>query len=311
MQNTQERPFGPPLSPRAFEPSALAPTARGTAGAGAALQAVPKFTERFVRVEVASNDRDVCTWPASSDFQWAFPFPMKNVKAVRLVGGVVPVPLYTVDAPYNKFTLLSRGTGKTVTIPPGAYNADTFAVALAAALTDADGTYTYTATVDLITKTLTVTSSGAGFGFLFATGDYKNVLDPGLQKVQCPNYIMGFVDADAVTPGFTLSSPYPVNVGPLNRLYVYVNYDATMDLRSVLRGAGKPEPSAILYCSDTDTAVANLKSLHHDSFDFVLEPNTVIPRIRTLHVSIRDEFYNIVNLNNRPVQLLFEFTVLD
>jgi hypothetical protein len=182
---------------------------------------------------------------------------------------------------------------------------------LATLLTAADGVYTYTTAVDPLTHRLTITSSGAGFGLLFATGDYKNSFDPGLQAVRCPNYCMGFTDSDAITSGFTLTSPYPVSVGPPNRMYLYVNYDATMDLRSVLRGGGKAEPSAILYCSDTDSQVAGLKSLHHDSFDFVLEPHTIIPRIRTLHISVRDEFYNVLNLNNRPVELLFEFTVLD
>lgn len=313
-QMPQQRPFGPPVTPRAFEPSALAPTARGTAGAGAALQATPPHTkERLVRVEVSSNDRDVCTWPATAEFGWTFPYPLKNVRSARLVGGVVPVPLYTIDAPYNSFTFVtSTGAQVAVTFTPGTYTAATMASTLASLLTTADGVRTYTTAIDPITGRMTVTSSGAGgFGFLFGTGAYVNTYSTGLQSLKNPAFIMGFVDKDATTSGLTLTAPYPPAVGPLTRLYIYVNYDATMDMRSVLRGAGKEEPTGILYCSDTDTVVANWKSLHHDSFDFVLEPNTIIPRIRALNITIRDEFFNIVNLNNRPVNLLFEFTVLE
>jgi hypothetical protein len=313
-QNSQQRPFGPTLAPKLFEPSALAPTARGTSGAGAALQAVPPHTkERQVRVEVSSNDRDVCTWPATAEFAWTFPYPLKNVRSARIVGGVVPVPLYTIDAPWNTFTFqTSTGSRKAVSFQPGTYTAATMASSLAGLLTAADGVNTYTTALDPITGLLTITSSGSGgFGLLFGTGDYKNTYDPGLQALKNPAFVMGFVDKDATTAGTTLTAVYPPAVGPLTRLYIYVNYDATMDMRSVLRGAGKEEPTGILYCSDTDTVVANWKSLHHDSFDFVLEPNTIIPRIRTMNITIRDEFYSIVNLNNRPVNLLFEFTVLD
>ncbi len=313
-QLPQQRPFGPALTLKPFEVSVLAPTARGTAGAGAALQAVPPHTkERLVRVEVSSNDRDVCTWPATAEFSWTFPYPLKNVRSARIVGGVVPVPLYTIDVPWNTFTFqTSTGTRKAVSFQPGTYTAATMASALATLLTTADGANTYTTALDPITGRLTITSSGpGGFGLLFGTGDYVNVYSTGLQTLKNPAFAMGFVDKDAVTSGTTLTAVYPPAVGPLTRLYVYVNYDATMDMRSVLRGAGKEEPTGILYCSDTDTVVANWKSLHHDSFDFVLEPNTIIPRIRTMNITIRDEFYNIVNLNNRPVNLLFEFTVLE
>lgn len=312
-QMPQQRPFGPAITPRAFEPSALAATARGTSGAGAALQAIPATTkERLVRVEVSSNDRDVCIWPATAEFAWTFPYPLKNVRSARIVGGVVPVPLYTIDTPWNAFTFqTSTGTRKTVAFPPGIYTAATMASSLATLLTNADGVNTYTTAIDPITSLLTITSSGAGFGLLFGTGDFVNVYGTGLQRLKNPAFSMGFTDKDAITATTTLTAPYPPSVGPLTRLYVYVNYDATMDMRSVLRGAGKEEPTGILYCSDTDTVVADWKSLHHDSFDFVLEPNTIIPRIRTMNITIRDEFYNIVNLNNRPVNLLFEFTVLD
>ncbi len=294
--------------------SALAPTAKGTAGAGAALQATPPHTkERLVRVEVSSNDRDVCTWPATSEFGWNFPYPLKNVKSARIVGGVVPVPLYTIDTPFNSFTFLtSTGAKVPVTFTPGKYTAATMASELATLLGNADGTNSYSASIEPLTGNLVVrrTSGSGSFGFLFSTGAYVNLYSTGLQSMKNPAYLMGFVDKD-VSGVDTIIAPYPAVVGPPTRLYIYVNYDATMDMRSVLRGAGKEEPTGILYCSDTDTVVANWKSLHHDSFDFVLEPNTIIPRIRTMNITIRDEFYNLVNLNNRPVNLLFEFTVLE
>jgi hypothetical protein len=313
MQSAPTKPFGDPIQPRLGDANHLSRTAYSTQGSGGALQAVPRpAKERVVRVEINSNDRDVCTWPAASDFIWSFPFPVKNVKSMCLVGGTIPVPVYNIDAPFNTFTF-NDGTKKVaVTIPAGAYTEALLATKLSAVLTAADGTNTYTAAVDPYTHILSITTSGVNtFGLLFGTGDYINEYGPGLLKIKNPALILGFVDVDAVSSGGILTAKYALNLNTYSRLYLHLNYDATMDLRSVLRGNGRYEPSAIIYCTDQDTAATHIKALHKDTYDNFIAPGLLIPRIRDLRISIRDEFYNIVNTNNRPVTLLFEIIVLD
>ena len=307
------KPFGPPLRVDPNQPSPLDKSAITTAGSGAAVQMEPRRPkDRIVRVEVNSNDRDVCGYPSPADFVWSFPFPLKNVKSICLVGGTFPVPFYNVDSPFNTFTFDTGAAKVSVTFPPGVYTAASLASKTAALLTAADGVNTYTAAIDPVTQRISITTSGVNtFGFLFGTGNYLNEYSPGLKKIQNPSAILGFVDSDAYSDGGVLVAPYPVNLTPLTRMYVYLNYDATMDLRSVLRGMGKHEPSGILYCNDADTATNSIKTLNRDTYDNLLAPNLTIPRIRTLHVSLRDEFYNVINTNNRPVSLLLEIIVSD
>lgn len=305
-------PAGPPI-PAQRNTSALAPTALTTSGAGSALQAVPKNRkERIVRIEINSNDRDNKLYPKPSDFQWVCPFPLKNIVSMVIVGGTVPVPIYTIDEPYNSFTF-DTGTGRrTVTFPPGLYTPLLFAPRFKQLLDAADGVNTYTVSIDQITQKLSVRSSGLNnFGFLFETGDFVNQYNPALQKMRNPSYMMGFQDKDFYQTGQTIVSPFAVNLNPLQRIYVYMNYDTTIDLRSVLLAGGRTIPSAILYCTDQDSVAYLTKSLNKDTYENVISPGLIVPRIRTINISLRDEFGNIINTNNRSVTFLLEITVLD
>jgi hypothetical protein len=294
-------------------PSALAPSALTTTGAGSALQAAPKNRkERIVRIEINSNDRDFKAYANSADFQWVCPYPLKNITSMVIVGGTIPVPIYTIDEPYNSFTFDTGTVKTTLTFPPGLYTPILFAPKFKQLLDAADGVNTYTVAVDPVTQILSVKSSGANnFGFLFGTGQFTNQFNPGFATMRNPGYQLGFNDKDAYQVGSTLTAPFPVNFNPVQRIYLYMNYDTTIDLRSVVLGGGRKSPSAILYCTDQDTLAYLTKSLNKDTYENVITPGLVVPRIRTISVSLRDQFGNILNTNNRPVTLLMEVTVLD
>ncbi len=296
------------------QPSALAPSAITTSGSGSALQAPPKNKkERIVRIEINSNDRNFEKYPSPADFQWVCPYPLKNVTSMVLVGGTIPVPIYTIDEPYNSFTFDTGIAKKTLTFPPGLYTPLTFAPAFKILLDAADGVNTYKVVVDTITQKLMVQSSGPNnFGFLFKSSPFVNLFsNPPLQKRKNPGYQMGFGDDDYYQVGGKLTAPFAVNFNPVQRIYMYMNYDTTIDLRSVILGGGRPVPSAILYCTDQDTVSYFTKSLNKDTYENVISPNIIVPRIRTITVSLRDEFGNVLNVNNRAISLLFEITVLD
>ena len=103
----------------------LASSALITNGSGAALQAVPKRTSRTIRMEINSIDRDYSKFPLSSDFVWDLPFPIKEVREVRVIGGTIPIPFLNIDTPWNQFTFEEGSTKYTITIPPGYYTITT------------------------------------------------------------------------------------------------------------------------------------------------------------------------------------------
>jgi hypothetical protein len=164
---------------------------------------------------------------------------------------------------------------------------------------------------------LTVVSSGSNtFGFCFGENNQSNLTNqfgnPGLQAVRNPSYQLGFTDKDVYTVADrTIVSPNPVWLNPLSRIYVYLNYDTSIDLRSIVLGGAREGPSAIIYTLDADALAYFMKSPSRDTFENVINPGLIIPRIRTLNVSLQDEFKNVINTNNRPVTFLLEITVLD
>ena len=294
----------------------LAPSAQTTTGSGAAIQAEPsrsKRGERMLRIEINSNDRNFTTQTNPADFQWVFPYPLKNVTSMVIVGGTVPIPLYTIDTPFNSFIFDTGSTKIPLTFPPGSYTTDNLPTAFSALLHAADSSHVYEVVIDPITQLLSVSSDGTNaFGFLFGSGtNFLNTYNPALQKRGNPSSILGFLDADVYASNKKITAPYPVNLNPLQRIYLYMNYETSVDLRSVILGGGRAGPSAIFYCTDIDSLNKYTKSLNKDTYDNVISPGLIIPRIRTLQISLRDEFGNVLNTNNRPVTLLLETTVLD
>jgi hypothetical protein len=289
------------------------PSSSATRGSGAALQASTKHKERIVRIEVNSNDRDFRAYPNPANFQWVSPFPLKNITSMTLVGGTIPVPLYTIDEPYNSFTFDTGTQKKTITLPPGMYTPVNFETELKNALDTADGTNTYTVSVHPITQRLSVQTDGANvFGFLFGQdpeNNFQHVFNPALQTMRNPSYILGFLNQSVYSVSGVLTAPNAINLSILQRIYLYLNYDTTIDLRSVQLGGGRENPSAILYTSDATCTYT--KTLNYDVYENVITPGLIIPRIRSIQVTLRDEFGTILNTNNRPVALLFEVCVLD
>jgi hypothetical protein len=294
----------------------LVPSAHNTLGSGAALQAEPsksKRGERILRIEINSNDRNFSTQTNPADFQWVFPYPLKNVTSMVIVGGTVPIPLYTIDTPFNSFIFDTGSDKKKITIPPGSYTSTTLASALSSLLHTADGTNVYTVGVDPTTQLLSVASAGTNtFGFLFGSGsNYINTFNPALQQRNNPSNILGFLDTDYYSTNKVITAPYPVNLSAIQRIYLYMNYETSVDLRSIVLGGGRAGPSAIFYCTDADTLNSNVKSLHKDTYDNVISPGLIVPRIRTIQISLRDEFGTVLNTNNRAVTFLLEITVLE
>jgi len=296
----------------------LDPTAYGTRGSGAANIKIPARSERIIRVEINSNDRDFAKYPNPADFQWVAPFPIQGIKSMTIVGGTVPVPIYTIDLPYNSFTFDTGSVKTTITFPPGLYTPLYISQVLAPLLTAADGTNSYTVNVDKVSQLLVVKSNGTNnFGFLFGPGasdEYRNTFNPGLSAKKNPAYMLGFdlnASSYANPVTHTLTAPYPVNVNPIQRIYVYMNYGTTIDFRGIFLGGGRANPTAILYCTDQDSVSYFTKSLNKDTYDAIIAHGNIIPRVNVFNIRLEDEFGNMLNLNNRAVSFLIEMTVVE
>jgi hypothetical protein len=308
----------------------LAPTAHQTSGSGSSLIAPPKRTHRSVRVEVNSIDRDLVHSPLSTNFRWTFPFPVKEVKEVRLIGGTVPVPFLNIDNQWNKFTFMDNQTNYLITIPVGFYTITSLISRLQTLLNGFGGfnTYTVTQTSDGRLQ-VTATSGFAEFGFLFGSGDYIDTIDPKTYSVldmKCPGRILGFGTADyTALDGATVVSAISLpNIWyPLERSYLYLSFDSSNDLRSVFRGAGRKEPSAILYHDElniynapnqsySSSPIPLTKYLNKETYDTVISPSPAsLSRISYLEVSLRDMFYNPINTQGREMTLLLELVIVD
>jgi hypothetical protein len=294
----------------------LVPSAHQTSGSGSSLIAPPKRTHRTVRVEVNSIDRDLVHSPLSTNFRWTFPFPVKEVKEVRLIGGTVPVPFLNIDSQWNKFTFMDNQTNYLITIPVGSYTVASLLSRLQTLLNGIGGFNTYSVTqTNTGLLQVTATAGFAEFGFLFGSGSYVDAIDPKTYSVldmKCPGRILGFGTGDytALNGATVVIAPsLPSLWYPLERAYLYLSFDSTNDLRSVFRGSGRKEPSAILYYDDLNIST---KYLNKETYDTVISPSPAsLSRISYLEVSLRDMFYNPINTQGREMTLLLELVIVD
>lgn len=308
----------------------LDPTALITMGSGAALQQIPKRTSRVVRVEVNSIDRNYGKFPLSSEFQWTFPFPVKEVREVRLIGGTIPVPFYNIDDGWNQFTFQEGGIQYTVTIPPGAYTICKLMAELTTLLNALPGitnTYLVSLTPNTNKITFKATAGTRNFGLLFGTGNFVDTIDnrtKAILELHCPARYLGFGWADYYSNSGVITAARAPNMWySLERSYLYLNFDTTQDLRSIFRGAGRKEPSALIYNDELNTynfpnqeacsiLMPLTKYLNKETFDTNIVPApAALSRIAVLDISLRDEFFNLINTQGREMSLLLELVIVD
>jgi hypothetical protein len=306
----------------------LSPSAFNTSGSGAALIQPPRRSSRTVRVEVNSVDRDYGTSPNPANFRWEFPFPVKCVQEVRIVGGTIPVPFLNIDVLWNRFTFMDNQTNYTVTLPVGYYTISTLAAELQTQLNSLGGFNTYTVSLVGASGQLQITAvGGADFAFLFGTGEFVDEMDPktlSILRINSPARLLGFGRANYDNVGNTILAPRLPNLWyPLERAYLYLSFDSSIDLRSVRRGAGRKEPSAVLYYDELNLYNLPNKSysnepfpltkyLNRETYDSIIEPSPAsLSRISYIEVSLRDLFYNPINTQGREMSLLLDLVIVD
>jgi hypothetical protein len=251
----------------------------------------------------------------TNPFRWTFRRPLKDVVSIELVNGCVPTALYNINTGWNIFSFKEAATDYTVSLTPGQYTSTELCTELARALNAISGiSNTYTVGYSSITKKMTVSTVGAAsFSFKFQDSPYTDAIDRitgSIQLIGCPARIFGFENwvyasvAGAITP--------PNRMDPalfLQRLYLHLNADNSVEFNRVEMGAGRKDCFHILYL---DQNAGGYYTLNRDTYTpiFYSAP-APISRIATLNISLRDEFYRVVDLGGHDFTLVFEVTYLD
>lgn len=276
--------------------------------------------ERKITVEVNSQDRSRTQSYYSNNFRWEFRRPLKDVVAIELVSGSIPADLYNVTPAWNKF-MFAEGTGAKikVTLTPGQYTATEIATELQTQLNEVATINTYTVTHSDTTKRLTITGdTTTKFTFFFQTGlpyvDTINTTTGVVENILCPAKLLGFdfYDYTSVVSGSTtvFSPPNRVDMDYcIKRVYLYVNADSSKELTRIEMGAGRHDCFHIIYLPNIRDGFHNLnRELYTPIYYSAPAP---ISRMSALTISIRDEFYRLIDLGGHEFNLIFEFTVLD
>ena len=277
--------------------------------------------ERKITVEVNSQDRSRTQSFASNNFRWNFRRSLKDVVAIELVSGCIPADLYNITAAWGNFMFREEG-GATVMVSlrPGQYTPTTLADELQTQLNAISGaTNTYAVAYTSIMKRMTITgSTTTTFSLLFQSGlpyvDTINSTTGVVENILCPAKILGFDFYDytsTISSGTTvLSSPNRVDTDFLTqRAYLYLNADSSKELTRIEMGAGRHDCFHIMYLGDVKDGFYYLnREMYMPIFYSSPAP---ISRLSALTISLRDEFYRLIELGGHEFNLIFEFTVLE
>lgn len=285
-----------------------------TSGQGVLIPAKQR-KERRVTIAVNSRDRNIGANYDSNEFRWTFRRPLKDVTAIELVSGTVPADLYNIQAAWGSFSFGEGVNAWNASLTPGQYNATELCDELQRVLNGLAGkTNTYVVGYSSVTKKATITATGgAAFTFYFQTGRYVDEIDShtgAIQSVNCIGQLFGFEYQDASDVAGVVIPPNRMDpYGPIGKLYLHLNTDNSIEIHRLERGAGRRDCFHIIYLDQVRDGYYTLnKDIHAPIFYSAPAP---ISRIATLNISIRDEFYRLVDLGKHDYTLLFEITYLD
>jgi len=273
---------------------------------------------RQITFAVNSRDRKLTVDPDSNNFRWKFPAPLKDIQAVELLNGCIPADLYNVNTGWNQVTFGEAG-GSTwnVTLRPGRYTETELAAELQGQLNGLVGiSNSYTVAWSAITRKFTITGTGAApFTFYFQSGTYRDTIDSysnTVTSINTPSRLLGFEQLDYTSAGQVIIPP---NRGDaeycINRVYLHVNADNSQELTTIVMAAGRRNCFAILYMPPNPVS-QNYFYMNRDTHTAIYNSAPPgISRISNFTISIRDEFFRLIDLGKHDFTLLFEITVLD
>jgi hypothetical protein len=269
--------------------------------------------QKTILVELNSRDRNYLNLVNSNPFQYTLASPIRDIRSIELIGGTIPARPMNINTSNNKFTFVESGISRTITLPPGYYSDEAFIEALSVLLSTLSQSEYVIRKSALGNMVIIQTGVAQPFELIFLLTDTPDVIDPvngALLEQKTPALLMGFDMSDYFSVDGTIVSPYPMNLhANLTRLYLYMNFQNSLDLSCISRGAGRRSPFAIIYL---DTEVNGYKFLNKETFSPIsYSLPQPIGRLTTIQVEFRDEFFQIVDFNGKDFTLLLECTVLE
>ena len=275
-----------------------------------------KRKQRTVTVAVNSRDRNIGQDYNPNSFRWTFRRPLKDVLSIELVNGSVPAALYNINTGWNKFTFGETGNQMwIVTLTPGQYTATQMCTELETQLNALSGKLnTYTVSYNAITMFANISATGGTeYTLYFLSSPFTDTIDThtgATMSINCPARLFGFEWQDYTSSAGILRPQHRMDPDLfLRKVYLYVNADNSVELNRVEMGAGRKDSFHILYMDQIINGYYTLnKDLHTPIF---ISSPAPISRVGTLNISIRDEFYRLVDIGWLDFTLLFEITYLE
>jgi hypothetical protein len=275
-----------------------------------------KRKQRTITVAVNSRDRNIGQDYLPNSFRWSFRRPLKDVLSIELVNGSIPAALYNINTGWNRFTFGEEGNQTwTVTLTPGQYTPTQLCAELQTQLNALTGKInTYTVSYNAITMFATISAAGAAaYTFYFLTSPYADTIDThtgATMSVNSPARLFGFEWQDYTSVGGIVRPQHRMDTDLfLRTVYLYLNADNSVELNRVELGAGRKDCFHIFYIDQMNNGYYSLNYDQHTAI-YISSP-APIARMATLNISIRDEFYRLVDIGWQDFSLMFEITYLE
>jgi hypothetical protein len=272
-----------------------------------------KRTQRRVTIAVNSRDRNLTAYDNSNNFRWELRRPLKDIVSVELVDGSIPADLYNVTTDWNGFTFKEGAVVWNTALTPGQYKSSELATELQRCLNALGGIVnSYTVTYSTITRKITIQGGAVAFALLFESGTYTDTIDSrtgAIMSINCPARLLGFEWWDYSSVNNSIVAPYRTDPDYCTqRVYLHINADNSIELNRVEVGAGRRDCFHIMYLDTKE----GYYGLNKETFMPIYYSSPApLARIATLNISIRDEFYRLVDLGRHDYTLLFEITYID
>jgi len=279
--------------------------------------------ERTITILCNSRERNVVSYPNTNQFRWRLRRDLKDILSIRLIGGSVPANLYNINTGWNKFTFLENSASYTIILNPGKYDESSLANELKRALNNSGLANVYNVTYSTTTLKISIIriSGTYNFSLLFGSGSYTDQFDDFtgtvdalsndyLSEIRSPARILGFVTQDYSSTAGTIIAPNPVDIAWfLNKIFLHINVDTALELNRVEVARGAHDPYSLVYLDDVKDGIKYLnKETDYPVIEFSPAP---LSRLSLLEISLRDEFYKLLDVQNKEFTLLFEILFLE
>lgn len=269
--------------------------------------------QKTILLELNSRDRNYMNLVRSNPFQYTLASPVKDIRSIELIGGTIPAKPTNINSTNNTFSIRESGVTRTITIPTGYYSDEAFIQQLSLLLSK-DSRSCYLVHKSSLGKMIIMQEEFLQpFELLFFSTGTPDIIDNvngALLEQKTPALLMGFDMSDYTSIDNSIISPYPMDLhANLTRVYLYMNFQNSLDLSCISRGAGRRSPFAIIYL---DTDCHGYKFLNKETFSPIsYSLPQPIGRLTTIQVEFRDEFFQLVDFNGKDFTLLLECTVLE